>query len=288
MSVKSRNTIKFHCKLISRKNVLDLCCTSQTSQFWSRFWARFWLVKRDEILHLKLARRDETRWGRASIWRDEPRRARLVSPARAKKTRRALARSTSNHYRLLHVDETLTKVYECSSCTKKFKTEQYLKEHLHRMHEVDANSKLHECKICNKSFKNERYLATHFRKMYQEDLVMRKDPFECQECKRKFKFECHMNNHINTVHKNLRNYKCDLCQTLFKTSSDVKRHVLVVHEKINNFKCESCDKTFVLQKILTRHVKSVHLKIRSIKCHLCNKELAGYLKKHMRRVHGGN
>ena len=91
---------KFHCKLFSRKNVLKYC-TSQTSQFWSRFWARFWLVKRDEISHLKMARWDETRYGWVSIWRDEPRRDRLVSPARAKKTRRALARSTSSPTRFL-------------------------------------------------------------------------------------------------------------------------------------------------------------------------------------------
>ena len=86
--------------------------TSQTSQILGKFWSRFWLVKRDEIGHLKLARRDETsffqasEWrdetrramGLSSNWRDEPRRARLVSPARAKKTRRALARSTSNRH----------------------------------------------------------------------------------------------------------------------------------------------------------------------------------------------
>ena len=44
------------------------------------FWARFWLVKRDEILHLKLMRRDETRYGWVSIWRDETVSSRRLEP----------------------------------------------------------------------------------------------------------------------------------------------------------------------------------------------------------------
>ena len=97
-----------------------------------------------------------------------------------------------------------------------------------------------------------------------------------------------MNNHINTVHKKLKNFKCTSCDKSFTENGNLKRHVTTLHgkEKNKHYKCFQCDKSYAWKGDFVQHVKVVHEEKRYI-CNLCDKafSLRWELDKH-KKVHG--
>ena len=58
--------------------------------------------------------------------------------------------------------------------------------------------------------------------------------FKCNilVCGKAFSRLYHVQNHINNVHKGLKNYKCDLCDKAFGLKGNLMIHINSVHEKL--------------------------------------------------------
>ena len=63
-------------------------------------------------------------------------------------------------------------------------------------------------------------------------------------CGKSFSRAPDLNEHVLSVHENIRNYKCTICEYAASSSSNLRKHIEVVHEKLKKHKCNECSKQF--------------------------------------------
>ena len=66
-----------------------------------------------------------------------------------------------------------------------------------------------------------------------------------------------MQEHISSVHENIRPFKCDICNES-------------LHSK-KQFQCEICGIDFTSRESLKRHIEAVHEEKKPFKCNICHK-----------------
>lgn len=110
---------------------------------------------------------------------------------------------------------------------------------------------------------------------------------QCGECKKVFKSKGILKDHINNIHKKIKNFSCEKCEYKTNRSYDLKKHVKQVHDKIKDFICEQCEFTCSTKVGLSTHVKNIHLNIRNYKCEKCEyaAKSTDHLNKHVKQVH---
>ena len=115
------------------------------------------------------------------------------------------------------------------------------------------------------------------------------DPYQCDECKKSFKTKQNLENHMNRIHKEIKDQKCDQCEYSCFSKSGLKSHNSAVHLKLRPFKCEEndCTETFSFKNVLKKHIKSVHKGIKDHHCSVCQDSFGEKqtLERHMKRFH---
>ena len=67
-----------------------------------------------------------------------------------------------------------------------------------------------------------------------------------------------LNEHLKTVHENIKGFSCEVCHKAFGWKQNLDYHVKLVHEKIKAFDCSICKTFFGRRSSLNTHVKTVH------------------------------
>ena len=81
-------------------------------------------------------------------------------------------------------------------------------------------------------------------------------PLKCEICDKEFKSNKGLKEHINIVHKLMKEHQCNICQKVFKLQSQLTSHVKIAHENKKYHKCDSCQKSFSTAQVLKIHINS--------------------------------
>ena len=145
--------------------------------------------------------------------------------------------------------------FECSKCSKKFKTSSNLADHM-RVH----GSEVIRCKDCDKTFKSQIGFQQHQR-------THTGNMFACSVCGEKFQSKHSANRHQKDIHgvysgsapdKISKCSKKD-CQAEFSSEEDYRVHVRTAHHtKAAVLICHLCTKICATRALLKQHFKQVH------------------------------
>ena len=65
------------------------------------------------------------------------------------------------------------------------------------------------------------------------------NPLKCEVCDKEFKSNHGLKNHLNKVHKLMKEHQCNICQSIFKLQSQLTSHVKITHENKKYHKCDT-------------------------------------------------
>ena len=210
----------------------------------------------------------------------------------------------------------------CLTCLKKFSNIQNLRRHL-RLHmsrdsnipdaeidgEQDDKNFKFSCDFCPEKFANKAAYAVHEKthgadkkpvcyvcgKKYADRYTLRYHlrthgvghQIRCELCNKSFPKPSRLTAHMNTFHKNIRNFTCSKCDKSFKTRLHLETHQLL-HTGERPHKCPDCGDSFRHKVSLIAHQR-IHTDIRPYVCETCGKRFRepSTLKAHT-RVHSGD
>lgn len=164
------------------------------------------------------------------------------------------------------------KNFDCDLCDRTFKSEKLMTHHITVSH-LKLNKP--KCELCNYTFANNQKLMQHSADQCQK----RRDQqsgvvkvLKCNICDKKMRDKTNLDEHLDSVHLQLKKFKCDRCDMAFQRSQLLEGHIQNVHFKIKKFQCDECDYVAAYEYILKNHVKMVHEKCKKFSCELCDKE----------------
>ncbi|KAJ8909563.1 hypothetical protein NQ315_015553 [Exocentrus adspersus] len=221
----------------------------------------------------------------------------------------------------IHKDPSEVTWYECDLCSFKTKRKWSLKVHTF-VHKNNSDITWYKCDLCDyKSLRKdrlERHVVVHtdapkISRWFKCDLCDYKSAwnsslkyhmlshknsseikwYQCDLCDYKAKRRYVLRNHVESVHKKIRNakrlkeYKCDVCDYKTTGKSAIRNH-MVIHKDpsdIDWYNCDSCDykakwKSCLRSHVLTHKDRST---LRLFKCDLCDYKAKwkSYLKVHV-------
>ncbi|CAB1333964.1 unnamed protein product [Coregonus sp. 'balchen'] len=137
--------------------------------------------------------------------------------------------------------------FPCPSCSQSFPSLLRLVKHRHTAHVSESRFK---CSVCTKTFKKQMHLRNHLRTHTGER------PFQCSDCGKTFSSLANLSRH-NLTHSGVRPYRCDICHRTFTQSSNLRQHRLL-HANLTPSPCPDCPATFVRPAKLAAHRYTVH------------------------------
>ncbi|XP_017074326.1 zinc finger protein OZF [Drosophila eugracilis] len=192
--------------------------------------------------------------------------------------------------------------FKCELCTKEFKHQQNLLEHMkihnnshvcqncgerflfktdldkHQCYQTSDSTV--ECPICLMVFSNTQSLDKH---KCQE---MKSQPFQCPHCPQTFSKDRYLKAHLLIHQESIKGtgpHKCSYCSSTFFNKSALKVHILA-HKGERPHSCPLCDSNFRSQYALNSHIRT-HTGEKPYTCPLCPKKFTdnNNLAKHRRR-----
>ena len=114
----------------------------------------------------------------------------------------------------------------------------------------------------------------------------RKDPFRnasekkkfkgetCPHCQKYFSDKKKVKQHVQRVHKQIKNHNCDVCEYRAHTKHQILRHIKANHYGNKSDPkdlriCPDCGKVLKGNNHLNFHIKTKHLKLTKYSCDLC-------------------
>ncbi|XP_021961651.2 zinc finger protein 724-like [Folsomia candida] len=174
------------------------------------------------------------------------------------------------------------KKYECSKCSKAFKANYELTQHM-VTHDPGAEVK---CEVCGKIYRNKFALSTHKSKLHNTMVGRRR--FPCTLYGKEFQTKAELDQHILT-HPTEKPHKCSTCGRSFTHNSGMRLHEMTHLEKSvrDVFQCDVCPQTFFGRSEQQRHIRRVHENQRNCPCTVCDKRFSNsyHLKRHVEAVH---
>ncbi|XP_038842277.1 zinc finger protein 574 [Salvelinus namaycush] len=137
--------------------------------------------------------------------------------------------------------------FPCPSCPQAFPSLLRLVKHRHTAHISERHFK---CSVCTKTFKKQMHLRNHLR------IHTGERPFQCSDCGKTFSSLANLSRH-NLTHSGVRPYRCDICHRTFTQSSNLRQHRLL-HANLPPCPCPDCPATFVRPAKLAAHRYTVH------------------------------
>ena len=149
-----------------------------------------------------------------------------------------------------HPDE---RTNQCPYCTKVYKVEKTLKEHIKFIHDKDYKF---VCELCGQGFLNKNHYRAHI------DRHNNVKQYECTHCKKRFVAMSDLKRHIMYKHRSgiKPKYFCteDNCSKVFKASSALCQHIKCSHRKGKKYVCEICGKYYYYKSNYNRHKQRKH------------------------------
>lgn len=175
--------------------------------------------------------------------------------------------------------------HRCSQCSKVFKSNSNLKQHVKCAHERPRVA-CQECppelrsKLFSESGLRYHKLTTHWENSSREMHC-------CQICAKSFVQATLLRKHMASAHAGERKFTCPYCPATFKRKDHADRHVTDTHSLVGElFECEVCHGRFQSASRLKQHAKLHHDQNLRKPCHLCGKTmLAKNLMTHYLRAH---
>ncbi|KAF2902112.1 hypothetical protein ILUMI_04075 [Ignelater luminosus] len=137
-----------------------------------------------------------------------------------------------------HSDERL---YPCKLCNYAGRTASAIYVHM----STHAND-LCVCEVCSKTFKSNRNLNDHLRRVHSK---IKKH--HCTYCDKKFVDKYMLRVHIR-CHTGVRPYQCTVCEKAFIRSDGLREH-MTTHGQRTLYDCRDCGKKFTSKRGVTRH-----------------------------------
>ncbi|XP_070564041.1 zinc finger protein 606-like [Ptychodera flava] len=179
------------------------------------------------------------------------------------------------------------KTFDCSECSKRFKTTRDLTAHKIAKHSCS-------CDVCGKTFYRRQSLNQHMRwhkvdksttgdasdkvsdnRELGSSSIGRSDiyPHECLVCNMKFKTVDMLERHADG-HSYARLPKCQMCKKALRTKEEAKAHMVTVHStKLHE--CSACSDIYLDELTLKKHQKDSHpgLNVEQYKCPKCGEDM---------------
>lgn len=133
------------------------------------------------------------------------------------------------------------RLYPCKLCSYAGRTASAVYVHM----STHANDS-YVCEICSKIFKSNRNLNDHLRRVHSK--IKR---HHCTYCDKKFVDKYMLKVHIRS-HTGVRPYKCNICEKAFIRSDGLKEHMRI-HGQGAFYQCKMCERRFVSRKSITKH-----------------------------------
>lgn len=126
------------------------------------------------------------------------------------------------------------------------------------------------CMVCGEKFSSRDAWMNHLTVHAAER------PFQCHICLSQFKTKYVQQNHIKTVHQNIRSYQCQVCTDpirQFKSKRTLEDHMRY-HTGERPFLCTICNVSFSSGSVHRNHMYRVHREMRKKekRCNFCGKE----------------
>lgn len=155
--------------------------------------------------------------------------------------------------------------YVCNECGNGFATMTRLKVH----QKTHGGSGEFACEICSKMYKSDQKLKNHIDAVHK--LLKR---FKCWKCPARFTEYFTRQKHLVDAHgAALIKYKCNCCDKAFYRRFDLTRHLKRDHLKEKNNECQYCDyKSYALSEMRVHMIK--HIGERTHECPVCKKAYA--------------
>jgi len=169
-----------------------------------------------------------------------------------------------------------SKKFQCDFCPEKFDNKSAF-----QVHEKLHSSQELICFVCEKKYLDRYSLRYHLR-THGIGLQIR-----CELCGKNFTKQSRLQAHIDSIHKNIRNFKCPHCDKAFKTKIHLDNHLLQ-HTGEKPFHCNQCGENFRHKLSLISHQR-IHSDSRPYVCDKCGRAFRdnSTLKAHT-RVHSGD
>ncbi|XP_075700782.1 uncharacterized protein LOC142665119 [Rhinoderma darwinii] len=173
---------------------------------------------------------------------------------------RALKRKKSLPVKLRYdkIKPTISGLYCCSECGKKYKQKSTLVKH----QKLHTGVSCYICMKCDKSFTQRCHLRRH------ERIHAVERPFACPDCGKSFSDGSSLVKH-QRIHSGHKPYKCSECDKTFSISNYLIVH-LRTHTGEKPYVCDQCEKSFTQSSHLVTH-KRIHTGIKPYGCIECGK-----------------
>jgi len=173
------------------------------------------------------------------------------------------------------------RLYQCSSCLKRFLSSNHLKRHL--------RSKTHLSGQCRPTILVDKLPGEGTQQVFGPNGAINgpagpSRPFSCQICNKRFTTQNHLKRH-GDVHFGVKRFSCDICHKTFLRSENLNIHMRT-HSGLKPFKCSICGKGFSQPSNVKNHEKT-HSNFRKFQCAICLKafKIKTSLKLHMKTMH---
>jgi len=155
---------------------------------------------------------------------------------------------------------------QCHLCPSILQDSEKLRNHIERSH---LGIKEFKCDQCDYITAYKKHLFAHQQTHLPEE---ERQKFICDECGNGYTNKAYLNNHINAVHKQIKNHKCPHCpDTAFSNSNKLKVHLRSAHQIMDKrHPCPECGKELPLKSLLLKHIEAAHTDIRHFRCKMCD------------------
>jgi len=168
---------------------------------------------------------------------------------------------------------------------------------------VKDGVEIYQCSYCPETFisikdRKSHYLSFHYDILKSSGLLFKnkkvlgiKNSFCTEEgCGKAFRNKSEVQDHINVVHKKIKNFICHLCSHPFPYKKNLRLHMALKHDDTNeNIMCPKCGDVFGSKIKLSAHMAYKHRKnVKILQCSYCDYKThqTGYMKIH-ERAHRG-
>ncbi|XP_060525625.1 zinc finger protein 271-like isoform X2 [Cylas formicarius] len=133
------------------------------------------------------------------------------------------------------------KDYKCGKCQYATRTSAALYIHM-----STHSNEVHICEYCSKIFKSNRNLSDHLKRVHCK--IKR---HHCTYCNKTFAMRYQLETHVR-IHTGVHPYHCGNCPKTFARSDNLKEH-MNTHQRSIFFNCCTCSKTFLTRRGLKKH-----------------------------------
>ena len=167
-------------------------------------------------------------------------------------------------------------LHQCSKCDKNFPALEDLEIHNQKVHLAKKQIFEYWCIKCEINLNSDKDLIDHMKTENHEKNPQgsKIEGLQCTICQQKFSRTQTLDNHIKTVHENVKNYFCENCGKSYSDQSSLRSHIKDKHKDLKPHKCDSCNKAFNRKHTLKQHVKIIHEKARDHMCKNCSKSFS--------------